>query len=715
MENKIFLNRYRLSRGWNSLPVELHRTPTATMYRGQELESGREMAIELVPWSSTDPGAWEQLEAEATAAKQISHINIPKLYDFGIEDGQLIYVTEYFDGHTAEAWVAARGPLPAAAALRVAVQIADALRAASFHHLSHRALCPANIVFVPDENALREWPAIKVLHWLGLPTDFAEAREGDARLAAAARFASPEQLRGKKVDFPSATYSLGCTMWFLLTGARPAVSVPMKEGTTSAPADVEKLRGVPKIVRHLLGRMLRHNPDERPQDPVALSAYLQTCLARVERRGALNRRLGLPAGARPRLAEAGTTRRWPTKSLAAAAILLLCAAFAALAMPQYFHAPTIAQANTPAVSQLGSGLEDSPARPAKKASAQQPKTTSPVLTANSARAELPPNQLTAETNARRPRQTDMMSVTSPTVAKPPPEQPIAAATHAVSVAREKTGSEIAAEPAPPEEGPKVAAASPSTNSKQSFAEEKTTAGSTQRDTPNGSVAESSDAPSHFPAGQPPAIAYAAASPPPVASDDSAAQAATEPSAETPPPEDGPEVVTASPSANSQNNFPKEEAPAVPTETDTSDGSVAESSDSASHFLVDEPSSITGTAANSPPIADEDSAAQSATEPKTEETKLVEEVAPKKSANRSVAAASASRKKRNKAQAKIAHTSRRNKAGVAKNVPRARKLPTLRVGSTRAELIGTTSDGKWILSLASSDRRVIVPPPPGFGQ
>src|SRR6187402_211658 len=129
MENRVFLNRYRVSLGWNGLPVELHRTPTAIMYRGQELESSREMAIELAPWTSTDPVAREDLETEAKTAKQIRHINIPTLYDFGIEDGQLIYVTEYFDGHTATAWVAARGPLPAAAALRVAVQVADALRA----------------------------------------------------------------------------------------------------------------------------------------------------------------------------------------------------------------------------------------------------------------------------------------------------------------------------------------------------------------------------------------------------------------------------------------------------------------------------------------------------------------------------------------------------------------------------------------------------------
>src|SRR4029079_1201896 len=53
--------------------------------------------------------------------------------------------------------------------------------------------------------------------------------------------------------------------------------------------------------------------------------------------------------------------------------------------------------------------------------------------------------------------------------------------------------------------------------------------------------------------------------------------------------------------------------------------------------------------------------------------------------------------------------------VAHNAKRAKPLPRLHVGSASAELVGTTSDGKWILSVADSGRRIIVPPPPGYGQ
>jgi hypothetical protein len=96
-KNKRYLSHYRLSLGRNGLPVELHRTPVGTTYRAQEIGTGREVALELVPCAVHDAASRQRFEAEAVAAKQINHINIPTLYDFEIEDGQLVYVTEYFE------------------------------------------------------------------------------------------------------------------------------------------------------------------------------------------------------------------------------------------------------------------------------------------------------------------------------------------------------------------------------------------------------------------------------------------------------------------------------------------------------------------------------------------------------------------------------------------------------------------------------------------
>lgn len=336
MQTKVFLQRYRLSLGRNGLPVELHRTPRGITYRAQEIASGREVAIEMVPWSQAPPAASARMQTAAAAARQINHVNLPALHDFGIEDEQLVYVTDSFDGHTAEAWVAARGPLPLGAVLRVALQVAAALGAASFHRLQHPAINPANIIFVPGQTAEGDWPAIKVLHWLGPNEAIAEGT--DARADAAARYASPEQLGGGEADFASSIFSLGCTMWFLLTGTPPAVP-----GATGVRASVAHLRGVPKIVRHLLGRMLRVERAERPQDPVVLQPYLQTCLGRVDRRDAMSRRLGVPllaTGARAAAAKPGWKLRG--RPLAIAAIVLLLGSVAVVALPRVIRARRLA-------------------------------------------------------------------------------------------------------------------------------------------------------------------------------------------------------------------------------------------------------------------------------------------------------------------------------------------------------------------------------------
>jgi hypothetical protein len=118
-------------------------------------------------------------------------------------------------------------------------------------------------------------------------------------------------------------------MWFLLTGLSPAADDPGGLRTATS-----KLRGVPKIVRHLLERMVRPDPRERPQDPVALASYLQTCLARVERRAKMERRFGIPLTTLPRVAVPRIRRPIPLKPVALAAALLFLAALAVWSFPR---------------------------------------------------------------------------------------------------------------------------------------------------------------------------------------------------------------------------------------------------------------------------------------------------------------------------------------------------------------------------------------------
>ena len=333
MENRVLLNRYRLSLAGNGLPVELNRTPTAVLYRAQEIKSGREVALEFVT-TTISPGLRHVLEAEATAAREINHINIPKLYDFGFDRDDLVYVNEYCEGPTAAAWVAARGSLPVAAVLRVALQVVETVGAMAFHRIVHHSLNPDNIIFVDNQTTKGGWPSIKVLHWLGVAPILGET--GDPRLENAARFASPEQLHANLVEVPSEIYSLGATMYFLLTGAPPDSAPELSPGTAGSPS--AQLGEVPRLVRHVLGKMLQPDPDKRPQDPVALAAFLQSCLARVERQEKTGRGFGIAAVAKSPTELKRKRSPLSLKQGALAVAVLVLALVAAFALPRRFFA-----------------------------------------------------------------------------------------------------------------------------------------------------------------------------------------------------------------------------------------------------------------------------------------------------------------------------------------------------------------------------------------
>ena len=96
-----------------------------------------------------------------------------------------------------------------------------------------------------------------------------------------AKFASPEQLQRGTVDFSSEIYSLGATLWFLLTGAAPVAGTPL--GRKS---------GVPKPVVELLQQMLSPNPKERPHDPVAFEDEVRKCLGQPGRAETVDRKFG---------------------------------------------------------------------------------------------------------------------------------------------------------------------------------------------------------------------------------------------------------------------------------------------------------------------------------------------------------------------------------------------------------------------------------------
>jgi serine/threonine protein kinase len=688
MENRVFLERYRLSLGRNGLPVELHRSPAARTYRAQEIETGREVALTLVSPAPNDPALLEELATEATAAKKINQMNIPRLYDFGRENEELIYVDEYCEGHTAAAWVAARGPLPIAAVLRVALQVVDAMNATAFQRLHHHALNPDNILFVAGQTVEGDWPPVKVLHWFTPAADLSGA--GDARVDSAARFASPEQIDGAKVDVRSEIYSLGVTMWFLLTGV-PPVSEPKVSGENVARIAKDKLRGVPKIMRHLLDRMLRANPAERPQDPVALAAYLQTCLARVERRAKIERRFGIPLVAKPRVVEPKVRTSIPVKPLALAAGLLALAALGISLLPwslTHKRSATVAEKTT----RLADSLPNEVPVVTRDALGRMDETapnSSPAFVAKASnkipRGESTPAAIVAADDGRNEIRRDEFATTA-TNSPPLPEPPAPAEGPAESV------------PAPAS----VASTNPPKKSETSLpSEPESDASVTPRiiaetNQPHDAVTIAKEEPktvAHTPHSAKERKPVLTA--PIVAAADANnktsefATAAPEPAGA--PVESGPALAASVPDSS-----PAETSPASEPE---SEGSVT-----------------------SPSIVETNEPHDAATMPTPADVAPIVEEKPKSVANtarsaekiRSALTKGSTTNRKSPAVAERTSTRSRKVLRLAHTAKRAKPLPNLRVGSTPAELVGTTSDGRWILSVSKTGQRIIVPPPPGYG-
>jgi hypothetical protein len=284
MERITFFERYRISTDDAGNPREIGRSGAAVSYRAVDLQSGEPVALKIIPMASVEVDAREQLQERARATQHLEHENVTRLLAFIVDKDDYVFVSELTHGDTLAQWVATHGPLAPDATLRVALQVVSGLQAAAFHGLTHAAIEPSNIVIVPGVASDGGWPAIKLLNLdsAGVPIVSPEQHSPLVGTAAAPQFAAPEQLHSGIADFRSEIYSLGATMCFMLTGLAPlSVMSHGQKGEAKLPAN---LRRLPRNVRELLLDMLRPNPEDRPQDPVAFAERIRLVLGMLERR-----------------------------------------------------------------------------------------------------------------------------------------------------------------------------------------------------------------------------------------------------------------------------------------------------------------------------------------------------------------------------------------------------------------------------------------------
>src|SRR2546421_1414103 len=333
MERRIFFEHYRICTNQDGSPQEVSRTGAAIEYKAIDMRSNEAVRLQLIPMSIIDGAKREQFKERAETAQRLDHVNIAKLVEVGVEQDHLVLISEYLEGETADCWIVAHGPMAADAVLRIGLQVVRAIKAAAFFNLTHRAIQPSNLKIVPGQSPDGGWPFVKVLNFgiAGLELHSASTEAVELAPSISPQFASPEQLLNREIDFRSEMYSLGATMCFLLTAATPLAVTGMKARLRLQ--RLPELRRAPKVLHDLLLHLLRENPENRPQDPVAFEREMRECLNKIERRQAIGRKLGIPlAGVIPRKPK--RPRQPPTplvqvlRGIAAFAVLVLAAAAA---------------------------------------------------------------------------------------------------------------------------------------------------------------------------------------------------------------------------------------------------------------------------------------------------------------------------------------------------------------------------------------------------
>jgi serine/threonine-protein kinase len=276
-------------------PWELGRGAMGTTYHAIDTNLGSPVALKVIGVRySADPGARERFRREAQAAAQLRHPNVATVFHFGeTPAGQCFYAMELVEGETLEARVRRDGPLSISAALDVAEQIARALAAAEKHGLVHRDLKPSNIMVVSGEPDTPDRLAVKVIDFgLAKPVVATPVAsdQPQPRFSGTPGFASPEQLTtgGTSPDARSDIYSLGATLWYLLSGKPPFVGRTLgelrEEQLRQLPIE-SRLGGtakVPEPLVTLLRSMLTADPAKRPRSARELLAKLRQCREAIE-------------------------------------------------------------------------------------------------------------------------------------------------------------------------------------------------------------------------------------------------------------------------------------------------------------------------------------------------------------------------------------------------------------------------------------------------
>ncbi|WP_343209990.1 Stk1 family PASTA domain-containing Ser/Thr kinase [Anaerolentibacter hominis] len=235
----------------------------ADVYKAKDHRLNRFVAVKVLKNEfSSDKTFVVKFRAEAQAAAGLSHPNIVNVYDVGEDEGLYYIVMELIEGITLKEFIAAKGRLGVKEAVGIAIQIAQGLEVAHANHIIHRDIKPQNIILSKDG--------------LAKVTDFGIAKAVSSNTitsnaVGSVHYISPEQARGGYSDEKSDIYSLGVTLYEMLSGKVPFV------GESTVSVALQHIQEEPEAISQI-----------DPSIPVSIDKIVQKCMQKKPERRYLN-------------------------------------------------------------------------------------------------------------------------------------------------------------------------------------------------------------------------------------------------------------------------------------------------------------------------------------------------------------------------------------------------------------------------------------------
>lgn len=277
---RLFLGRYKLLNA-------LGQGGMGAVFQAEQTALRRVVALKVIaPHVLFDAAAVSRFLREIRNVAALRHPNIVEAYDADCVGQTYFLVMEYVPGRDLKAWIREHGRLPVGQACEIARQAAEGLQHAHEHGLVHRDVKPANLLIVPPADpATGDALKVKLLD-LGLAR-FTNDTHGDATLTQSGQimgtpdYIAPEQAENTRfADIRADVYSLGCTLFEMLTGRTPfsgeTAMQKILARMRSEPPRVAAFRPeVPRELDALVVRMMARDPAARPATPAEAGRALE--------------------------------------------------------------------------------------------------------------------------------------------------------------------------------------------------------------------------------------------------------------------------------------------------------------------------------------------------------------------------------------------------------------------------------------------------------